>query len=38
MPKAELPTHAKGWAVWLAAGLVGLLAGFLFILIANKVL
>jgi hypothetical protein len=28
MPKAKLPTTAKGWVVALAASLVGFLAGF----------
>lgn len=36
MPKAELPTSAKGWLVALAAAFVGFIAGFIFLSIANR--
>lgn len=38
MPKAELPTSLEGWMVALGAGVVGFLAGFVFIKIMNGVL
>ena len=31
MPAAELPTSPVGWAVAIGAGIVGFLAGFIFI-------
>jgi hypothetical protein len=36
VPKAELPTSLKGWVVALGAGVVGFLAGFIFIKIMNE--
>ena len=36
MPRAELPTSLLGWAVAVGAGIVGFLAGFVFILLATK--
>lgn len=38
MPRAELPTSLKGWAVALGAGIVGFLAGFVFILLCTRTL
>jgi len=38
MPKAELPTSAAGWAVAIGAGIVGFLAGFIFIRLMNGLL
>jgi len=38
MPRAELPTSLKGWAVAVGAGIVGFLAGFVFILLCTKTL
>lgn len=35
MPRAELPTSPLGWAVALGAGIVGFLAGLLFIHACN---
>jgi hypothetical protein len=35
MPKAELPNSFKGWMVALGAGVVGFLAGFVFISLMN---
>jgi hypothetical protein len=31
MPKAEIPTSLHGWLIAIGAGIVGFLAGFLFI-------
>lgn len=36
MPKAELPTSIKGWGVALGAGVLGFLAGFVFISLMNR--
>lgn len=36
MPRAELPTSSIGWIVALGAGIVGFLAGFLFISIMER--
>jgi hypothetical protein len=36
MPKAELPTSAKGWVVAIATGTVGFLAGFIFLRFLEK--
>lgn len=38
MPEAALPTSLKGWIVAAAASLIGLIAGFVFVDIANKLL
>lgn len=38
MPRAELPTTLQGWLVALGAGIVGFLAGFLFIHACNRVI
>lgn len=38
MPKAELPSSILGWIVALGAGIVGFLAGFVFISIMNGLL
>jgi hypothetical protein len=37
MPRAELPTSMVGWMVAVGAGVVGFLAGFLFISLCQKV-
>jgi len=37
MPKAELPTTMRGWIVAIGAGVVGFLAGFVFISIMSQV-
>lgn len=37
MPRAELPTNPLGWAVALGAGIVGFLAGLLFIHACNQI-
>lgn len=36
MPRAELPTSLQGWAVAVGAGVVGFIAGFLFIAMCNR--
>jgi len=36
MPSAELPTSMTGWLVAVGAGIVGVLAGFLFIAAASR--
>jgi hypothetical protein len=36
MPRAALPTTPRGWLVALAAALIGLIAGFLFIAFMNR--
>jgi hypothetical protein len=38
VPRAELPSTPVGWAVALAASLAGLLAGFLVMAAAGKIL
>jgi len=35
MPKAELPSSLLGWVVAIGAGVVGFLAGFLFLKIMD---
>lgn len=37
MPRADLPTSITGWLVALGAGIVGFLAGFVFIRIMNGI-
>ena len=36
MPKAELPTSPMGWLTAIGAGIVGFLAGFVFICLMNR--
>ena len=38
MPRAELPNSLTGWAVAVGAGIVGFLAGFVFILACNRMI
>lgn len=38
MPRAELPTTLLGWLIALGAGVIGFLAGFLFILTTTRML
>lgn len=38
MPRAELPNSTIGWLVALGAGVVGFLAGFVFIALSAKLL
>jgi hypothetical protein len=38
MPEANLPTSMTGWLVAFGAGIVGFLAGFVFITACNRVL
>lgn len=38
MPTADLPTSLTGWLVALGAGIVGFLAGFVFILLCNRMI
>jgi hypothetical protein len=36
MPRAQLPSTPLGWLVGIATGTVGLLAGFVFLLILER--
>lgn len=36
MPRAELPSTTAGWLVAVGAGIVGFLAGFVFISLATR--
>lgn len=38
MPSADLPTSALGWIIALGAGVVGFIAGFLFISLAERMI
>lgn len=38
MPHAELPTGILGWTVAMGAGIVGFLAGFVFIALCERLL
>jgi uncharacterized protein involved in exopolysaccharide biosynthesis len=38
MPRAELPTSTTGWLVAIGAGVVGFLAGFVFIAVCERML
>jgi hypothetical protein len=38
MPRAELPSSLTGWLIAIGAGIVGFLAGFLFISLCNRLI